>query len=247
MRESPRTVHRRGLLAGSTAASIALWSAPLGATAAAVPPAEDDQPVFATDIRLPGLLHAVIARPPVCGARLTRLDASQALHAKGVVGVVALTPAAGPALVRLGGVAVLAHDSWMALKGRDALRLAWSEARDEEADRAAGDHFVPETAESLMEPPSATVQAGTETCAAWACLRAPDRARAALAAWLGLHVEAVALHATAPACDCEGHRATDPAYLFEAARLSRATGGAPVSLVWTRADDIPFRTRPPLA
>lgn len=246
MREAPQTIHRRDVIAGGTAAGLALMSSRRGAQAAAVPPAKDAPP-FATDIRLPGLLHAVVARPPIYGARLASLDASQALRLNGVADVIALTPCSGAALSRLGGVAVLARDTWTALRGCGVLRLAWSDVPDDASDRPpeAGDHFIPDTAEPLMEPPSATVRAGADSCAAWACLREPERARAALAARLGLPIPAIALHAAASACG--PGRFSSPAYLFDAARLSRAMRGAPVSLVWTRADDMPFRARSPMA
>lgn len=235
MREPPLSLDRRTVLAGSAATGAVLLASTGRAAAERVP-------TFATDIRLPGLLYAVVARPPLQGMQLARLDASHASSLRGVAGVVELASEPGSALSRLGGVAVLAQDTWTALKARDALSLEWSENAALASDATRGRDFMPETAEPLMEPPSALVQCGGSSCVAWATLRDPRHARIALADRLGIDGAAVTLHATKPAAGPD--RATDPAYLFEAARLSRAMRGAPVSLLWTIADDLPFRCRP---
>ena len=72
---------------------------------------------FPIDVRLPGMLTAVLARPPLFGAKASSFDAAAAMQIKGVVDVVE-TPR---------GVAVVARDTWSAIKGRDALRVVWDE------------------------------------------------------------------------------------------------------------------------
>ncbi|GEP00687.1 hypothetical protein [Methylobacterium haplocladii] len=198
---------------------------------------------FVTDIRLPDLLHAVIARPPLPGWRLTGLDDAAALRMGRVAGVIRLEPANAAGIARLGGVAVLARDTWTALRGRDALRPIWKETV-EIGDEPARSFFIPETAEPLMEPPSATVQAGAGRCAAWTHTHEPEALRKALAACLDLAPDAVTLHPPPSVC---GQGASNPAYAVEAALLSRAMAGAPVSLTWTVADDLPFRRGSPWA
>lgn len=247
MREPRQTLHRRGLLSGGGAAGAALLSGPIVVTAgdpraAPVP----SGPHFATDIRLPGMLRAVVARPPLADYRLAAFDPGPALAVKGVVAVLPLPPWGGADLAALGGVAVLARDTWSALRGRDALQPDWEAVRGAapEAERAPGAFFVPETAEPLMETPCAIARADGRACTAWAFVREPERLRIGLAALLGLMPGAVTLHATTPACGAE--RASNPALVFEAALLARAAG-APVSLAWTRADDLPFRRRPTFA
>src|SRR3989441_2193133 len=77
---------------------------------------------FTQDVKLPGMLTAVVLHPPRFGAKLSRFDAAKAKEIPGVVNVVAFsTPATN-------GVAVLAKDYWTAKKGRDALVAEWDEA-----------------------------------------------------------------------------------------------------------------------
>lgn len=84
------------------------------------------QAVFGADVRLPGMLTAVIARPPVVGGRVARHDPSRALQVPGVRRVVVL-PAPEPpwGFQPLGGVAVVADHTWAALQGREALDVTW--------------------------------------------------------------------------------------------------------------------------
>lgn len=85
----------------------------------------DGRAVFTQDLKLPGMLVAVVAHPPRFGATLKSFDASKAKAIKGVVDVVRF--AGGPG--RREGVAVLAHNTWIAKQGRDALSLEWDESQ----------------------------------------------------------------------------------------------------------------------
>lgn len=81
---------------------------------------------FGADVRLPGMLTAVIARPPVVGGKVARHDPAKALAVNGVKRVVAL-PAPKPpfAFQPLGGLAVVAEDTWSAMRGRKLLEITW--------------------------------------------------------------------------------------------------------------------------
>ena len=68
---------------------------------------------YGLDVRLPGMLYASIERPPVIGGSIRRFDAAKARRVPGVVAVVQVSR----------GVAVIARDSWAALKGREALEI----------------------------------------------------------------------------------------------------------------------------
>ncbi len=82
--------------------------------------------VFGADVRLPGMLTAVIARPPVPGGSLAAHDDAAALAIPGVRKVVALPAPTPPFHFQpLGGVAVLADNTWAAMRGRAALTLRW--------------------------------------------------------------------------------------------------------------------------
>lgn len=83
---------------------------------------------FGADVTLPGMLVAVIARPPVVGGTVKSHDAAAALRIPGVKKVIAM-PAAKPPWVfqPWGGIAVVAENTWAALKGRAALRIQWDD------------------------------------------------------------------------------------------------------------------------
>ena len=84
--------------------------------------------VFGADVRLPGMLIAVIARPPAVGGGVRRYDASRALAVPGVKKVLELPrPTAPYAFQPWGGLAVLADTTWAAMRGRAALDITWDE------------------------------------------------------------------------------------------------------------------------
>ena len=81
---------------------------------------------YAQDIQLPDMLIATIVRPPVVGGKVISFDASAALKIKGVVDVIALKPRSIPVAINpLGGVAVLANNTWAAIEGRKKLKIKW--------------------------------------------------------------------------------------------------------------------------
>lgn len=84
--------------------------------------------VFGIDARVEGMLHAVIARPPVYGGRPSGYDEAAALAVPGVERVVVLdTPAAPSEFAPVGGVAVIARNTWAAMQGRAALEVTWDD------------------------------------------------------------------------------------------------------------------------
>lgn len=100
------------------------------------PSKTDGSAVYGIDIRLPGMLRAVLARCPALGGRLRSFDGSAARSVPGVRAVFAITPEGRDAFTR-GGVAVLADDSWAALRGRRQLDIHWDEHRDSECSTPA--------------------------------------------------------------------------------------------------------------
>ncbi|MVT55531.1 molybdopterin-dependent oxidoreductase [Bradyrhizobium yuanmingense] len=94
---------------------------------------------YGYDVRLPGMKYAVIARPPVVGGRIKSYDATDALKIPGVEKVLELKvswerPAA---FSPLGGIAVVATNTWAAIKGREALKLDWEAGENSGYDSAA--------------------------------------------------------------------------------------------------------------
>ncbi|AUM71080.1 xanthine dehydrogenase family protein molybdopterin-binding subunit [Pseudomonas fluorescens] len=84
--------------------------------------------VFGADVHLDGMLYAVIARPPVYGGKVKSVDSSAALKVPGVVKVVQIEGRPLPSEFQpLGGVAVVAKNTWAAIKGREALKIQWDD------------------------------------------------------------------------------------------------------------------------
>ena len=83
---------------------------------------------YGIDTRLPGMLYAVVARPPVYGGKVATFDATEALAVPGVVKVVTIDPTPIPSEFQpLGGVAVIARNTWAAIQGRDKLKITWDD------------------------------------------------------------------------------------------------------------------------
>jgi isoquinoline 1-oxidoreductase beta subunit len=93
---------------------------------------------YGIDTRLPGMLHAVVARPPVYGGKVGSYDAAEALKVPGVVRVVPIeTTPPPPQFNPLGGVAVVARNTWAAMQGRNALKILWDDGPNRDYDSAA--------------------------------------------------------------------------------------------------------------
>ncbi len=83
---------------------------------------------YGMDIQLPNMVYAVIARPPAHLSTVKSFDASAAMAVPGVLKVVKLDHPKGPVVFQpLGGVAVIATDTWAAIQGRDALTIDWAD------------------------------------------------------------------------------------------------------------------------
>lgn len=84
---------------------------------------------YGIDVRLPGMLTAVVAHPPVFAAKLKSLDDSAAKAVKGVKAVLRVPLDRGGE-----GVTVIADGYWPAKQGRDALKLEWDTSGVEKVD-----------------------------------------------------------------------------------------------------------------
>jgi len=219
---------------------------------------------FAIDVMLPGMMTAVVMRPPRFGARATSFDASKAKAVPGVVDVVQIPR----------GVAVVGRDMWSAKKGREALSVTWDEsgaekrgtaelmkeyralARGKEAvtvvqvgdveaalahapRRLEGEFEFPYLAHAPMEPLTAVCSLSADKCEIWAGCQFHTLDQANAAAAVGLKPEQVTIN-TLAAGGTFGRRATPESdFISEVASIAKATGGKyPVRLIWTREDDI---------
>jgi isoquinoline 1-oxidoreductase subunit beta len=218
---------------------------------------------YALDVRLPGMLTAMVARPPRFGGKVQSFDGTQARSIPGVIDVVAIPE----------GVALVAANSWAAKQGRDALRIEWDDSAAEVRGtaellaeyrallaipglpaRTEGDveaalaraaqtleatFEFPYLAHAPLEPLNCVVQLSENGCEIWAGdqFQTVDQANAAAAA--GLDPRQVQIH-TVFAGGSFGRRANPTSdYIVEGVHVARALGGrAPIHLVWTREDDL---------
>jgi len=219
---------------------------------------------FTLDVKMPGMLVALLRRPPLFGATVKSFDGSAALAISGVVKVIQVPR----------GVAVLARDFWAAKLGRDALKVEWDDSTAEMRSSAAiMDHYrrladqpalsarkqgdatqafkdsarkitaafeFPYLAHAPMEPCDAVVKLEAGSCEIWAGdqFQTVDQANAARVA--GLDPRQVSIH-TLYAGGSFGRRANFGSdYIVEAVSIAKANGadGTPIKLQWTREDDI---------
>lgn len=218
---------------------------------------------FTIDIQLPGMLTAVLARPPRFGATVRSFDATKTKAVRGVVDVVQVPR----------GVAVVAKNFWAAKKGRDALMVEWDESQAETRGSAElmeeyrtlaekpgasaanrgdvdatfakaakvleADFEFPYLAHAPMETLDAVAQLTDDGLEIWAGSQLQTVDQGVAAAMAGLPPEKVKVH-TQFGGGSFGRRATpDGDVAGEAASIAKALGGkAPVKLVWTREDDL---------
>ena len=84
--------------------------------------------VFGADVVRPGMLTAMVVRPPSVGAHWSRYDRDAAMAVPGVRKVVEIPVVDLPTgFAPLGGVAVVADHTWAALQGRRALAVEWED------------------------------------------------------------------------------------------------------------------------
>ncbi len=222
------------------------------------------QQQFAIDVMLPGMMTAVVMRPPRFGAKVVSFDATQAKGVPGVVDVVQIPR----------GVAVVGRDTWSAKKGREVLQVTWDESGAEKrstADMMAdykrlsqlpdavkvtreGDveaalkgaaHTIdaefefPYLAHAPMEPLTAVARLSADKCEIWAGCQFQTIDQANVATAVGLKPEQVSI-TTLAAGGTFGRRANvESDYIVEAASIAKAVGGKyPVRVIWTREDDI---------
>ena len=219
---------------------------------------------FTLDVALPGMLVALLKRPPRFGSTVKSFDAAAAAAVPGVVKVVAVPR----------GVAVVAKSFWAAKQGRDALTVEWDESNAEKrssaaimdeyrrladqpavsarkqgdaaqaihdaAHRVSASYEFPYLAHAPMEPLDAVVKLTANSCEIWAGdqFQTIDQANAAHTA--GLEPPQVSIH-TLYAGGSFGRRANVGSdYIVEAVSIAKAYGadGTPIKLQWTREDDI---------
>ncbi|QYK05064.1 xanthine dehydrogenase family protein molybdopterin-binding subunit [Shewanella zhangzhouensis] len=116
--------------------------------------------IYGADNRPEGLVYAVIARPPVFGSALESMDDSAARKVAGVLDIVPLPiPKGAPAFQPLGGVAVVASNTWSALEGRKALKLSWSKSANDSHNSKA---YLDTLKQRVLEPGKVARELGSQ-------------------------------------------------------------------------------------
>ncbi|MEO1407603.1 MAG: molybdopterin cofactor-binding domain-containing protein, partial [Pseudomonadota bacterium] len=83
---------------------------------------------FGIDVKLPDMVYAVVARPPQIFGKTGNVDDTDTLAVPGVLQTVKLPDAAAPAMFQpVGGVAIVASDTWAAIQGREFLNVEWQD------------------------------------------------------------------------------------------------------------------------
>lgn len=81
---------------------------------------------FGIDAKMDGMVFAAIAHPPVVGGKVKTVDDTAARQVKGVSTTIEIPPFKPPCEFQpLGGVAVIADNTWSALQGRKHLKITW--------------------------------------------------------------------------------------------------------------------------
>jgi len=220
----------------------------------------DAKTVFGMDLKRPNLHVALVAHPPVFGARLGGFSAEKV---KGIPGVTHVVETAN-------GVAVVGKSYWAAKKGRDALEIQWDsapelkvsseglmaqyrtlakqpgpsakKAADPNAIKAAAktvsaEYEFPFLAHAPMEPLNCTIEFRGDSAEIWAGSQFQMMDQGAAAKALGLAPEKVRLN-TMAAGGGFGRRANPASdYIVEACEVAKAIK-VPVKVIWTREDDI---------
>ena len=213
---------------------------------------------YGIDVKVPGMLHASIERPPFAGAKPKRMQEEKARAVHGVRAIVKIS----------NGVAVVADTTWAAIKGRTTLAVEWddpppdafnSEAhakrleagsrergfitRKEEpppgtapvAETIDATYHYPFYAHAPVETMNCVADVRENRCTIWAPTQAPNRLQKQVAQLLGTTPANVQVNVTLIGGGFGRRLAVD--YALEAAEISRAAK-APIQLLWSRPDDM---------
>ena len=199
--------------------------------------------VFGLDVRLPGMLYAAIARCPFFGKGYASFDDADAKVVAGVKQIVPLD----------NKIAVVAENSWAAIRGRNALKVTWEQPESPldsqqmmtniangmkkvtKSGMLDAVYEIPYEAHATMEPMNCTVHVHDGVCEVWAPTQSPQDVLRAVAMTVDLPPDQVTVHV--PLIGGGFGRRLQTDYAIEAAQVSQAIN-APVQVLWTRDDDL---------
>src|SRR5216684_2499352 len=103
--------------------------------------------IYGMDARVDGMVYASVEHPPVLGGKVKSYDDKEALQVAGVRQTVPIDPfQPPPAFQPLGGIAVIADNTWAAFQGRKKLNISWDNGANETYDSDAYKKELRETA-----------------------------------------------------------------------------------------------------
>jgi len=103
--------------------------------------------MYGMDARVDGMVFASVEHPPVFGGKIATLDDQDALKVAGVHQTIRIDPFKPPAAFQpLGGVAVIADNTWAAFQGRKKLKITWDNGTNESYDSVEYKKTLIETA-----------------------------------------------------------------------------------------------------
>jgi isoquinoline 1-oxidoreductase subunit beta len=106
--------------------------------------------IFGMDARLDGMVYASVERCPVIGGKVKTSDDKEALKVAGVRQTIPIDPfQPPPAFQPLGGIAVIADNTWAAFQGRKKLNISWDNGPNESYD---SDSYKKELRETAHKP-----------------------------------------------------------------------------------------------
>ncbi len=226
-----------------------------------VPAKVTGQPIYAIDVRLPGMLYAAVAHCPVFGGVPKAVNESAIANMKGVRRVVRLSNA----------VAVIADSWWRAKSAVEALPVEWDprgngsvstasiadivraglSAEKSQVGRCDGDvgaamrsavkqveadYQVPFLAHATMEPQTCTAHVANGGVEVWVPTQEPMTALATAASAAGVPNEKVVVHGTFLGGGF-GRRAAIQEFVRQAVMIAKEVD-VPVKLLWSREEDI---------
>ncbi|MGI2175392.1 molybdopterin cofactor-binding domain-containing protein [Shewanella ulleungensis] len=114
--------------------------------------------MFGYDINVEGMVYASITRPPVLGSDVATFDDSAARKVAGVLDIIQLpVPKGAPLFQALGGIAVIASNTWSAMEGRKALKITWTQSVNDSHDTT---QYLADLVERVKQPGKVVRQLG---------------------------------------------------------------------------------------
>lgn len=219
------------------------------------------QAEFGLDVKLPGMLSAVVARSPVNGGSVKTFDAAKA---EAVTGVIKVKPIGS-------GIAVIAKDFWTARTARDLLEIEWNDGpnanlstetmrqdylaladtegliaeNEGTAEAALGSaaktleavYEVPYLAHAPMEPLNAVAHVRPDACEIWAGTQGQSIDQMVASHITGLKPEQIIVHTTLLGGGFGRRANVTSDFIADAVQVANGEG-VPVKTIWTREDGI---------